>query len=351
MYFLRHGRVHFAAGERARVVVAVDADHESFETLSLSWAKDQSHVFYRGKVVSGLAPASLRSSYGLIKTELDIYLDEHPMDLDPSVDVASFRPLGGPFYRDDSSIYCVWYSYDALSCDLLDVDVDTFEHVAECFGRDARGLLSHVRREEEVDAPTFAVFHERFARDDNHVYAIYRGDKHSDWTTLGIVEGADPETFEVFHPHYARDAQAVYFFDDCGGLAAARFLLTECVRVETDRAENFVPLQSHETGDVVPDGFDGTSLFLRGRRLNLPKDTYSVCVRNSETCLEYVDLDRVCAIVAPRYSEFFPTERAPECVDPKTLGPVGVDGAPGATGVAERKSVLVNEPGEDDIPF
>lgn len=105
----------------------------------------------------------------------------------------------------------------------------------------------------------------------------------------------------------------------------ARFLLNDCFRVETDRPANFLPLIDQDADPIVPDGYDGESLFLRGRRLALEPHQYRVRT-NAGTHLDYVDIDRVSELVAASYSRFFPTETAPQTVEAASLGPITADG-------------------------
>ena len=354
MYIVRHGIIRFITGHASRPLVrTVDAELSSFETLSRSWAKDHQRVFFRGEAIPGLSPSDLHCSHGLIKTKSDIYFDTSAMSFETPVDVPSFRPLGGPFYQDDTALYCLWYSWDDFTCERLDADVASFEYLSECFARDEAGLFAHVHRVPAVDARTFSVFHSQFARDKDRVYLIHRGDKHTEHTTLSVVEGADPASFEVFHEHYARDEGSVYFFDDCKSLAAERYLLVECVRVDTPHPGSFVPLANQETGSIIPDGFDGTKLFLRGRPLELGHEGFRVVATAEGVHLEYVDLDRVSVLVAADYQRFFPADASPEVVDPDSLGPIDFEGTFQRTSLQSKPRPVTTPPqsSDDDIPF
>lgn len=134
--------------------------------------------------------------------------------LDGAVDLASFRPLGLRWSRDDRAVW--WGSFR-----LTKADAGTFQSLNALYGKDFRNAWSGGQVVTGADTSSFEVLDpglthrggpaplnlqkEGYARDAHHVY-------FHEWTTGKPValKGADPSSFVSLGNGYGRDRLRVY---------------------------------------------------------------------------------------------------------------------------------------------
>ncbi len=302
MYVKRHGFWFYAPNLEFSDWIET-ADVSTFQVLSASHALDAERVYWFGKPIKDADPASFVALSSLVGKDNDqLYLQDsvYPIDV---VDVATFESLGESYYRDANNVYCIWYSYDAYDCHVVDCDRDSFRVIDGTFAVDANSVFNHGSKA-NFDVASFERLGPYFVRDVNDVYFLRFGGKNSDHVAVEPLS-ADPKSFRLLNDRYACDASSVFFFYNCHSVARERYMWIECSRVDVD-VDAFRVLARRDDKHDLPDATDGRSLFVYGKRL--PVDDFCVEEHNGEHILVGADLDAVYALIA---GEDDPTKLGP----------------------------------------
>ncbi|MFO0553724.1 MAG: DKNYY domain-containing protein [Polyangiaceae bacterium] len=294
MFIKHHGKIR--PGTESWRQPIPGADVASFEALSPDFARDDRHVYWRNHIVEEANPTSfvvLDATTG--KDAAGIFIQGSRYQSSNQLDLPSLVHLGGPFFRDEVGVICIYYTYDSFDDFRLDAEAETFEPLARPFGRDRRHLFNHQVIESGLCAKTFETFHPDFARDRNGVYFLVHGGKDTGTVGLNKLAGADPLRFRVLGDNYASDGDRVFWFFNCGSVARRQDCKIECRVVDGASAPTFAVLQSGpDAQGILPDGYDRDRLFLSGRALPLGKTDFSVRVTSPGRAeLLFLDLDRL----------------------------------------------------------
>lgn len=244
-----------------------EADAATFEVLTLDeyYAKDQTHVFFHGKVVAGADP----KTFTAVNPPIDDLEEEVPSDQTPvywkdayhvyyrekiveGADVNSFIHFAGLYAKDISHVYYQDYV-------LEEADPEKFRFIKRnSIGTDGTNLFIYNRRSEiAVDLESFVVIedeNEVFCKDKNNIYLLFY---HRE-DPLIKVEGADLLTFKPLERQYAVDKDYVWFY---GYYERNRQKL---VRLEGVKPENFRVGYDEATDSEAT---DGKKFFMYGKEV------------------------------------------------------------------------------------
>lgn len=183
---------------------------KAFEEDS-TYAIDEQHVFYNGKIISEADSATFQPIKIEAKEETfpvywkdkkHVYIDGKILE---DCDGATFTCISQGYGRDASKVYY----RDKI---LPGANPKTFYFITDTVSRDDSSLFVFNKRvTEAVDLETFEIVrHEEgdFCKDKNHVYIIFY---HLEDPLLKIPD-ADPKTFLPIGRSYARDHSNVYFY-------------------------------------------------------------------------------------------------------------------------------------------
>ncbi|MFN3192816.1 MAG: protein kinase domain-containing protein [Aureliella sp.] len=160
------------------VVELPQADVSSFEVLGFNLAKDREKVWWYGKPLPEIDPATVR-----VVNDGFVWKDAnhvwYQLEQIPNADAASFRHLGQAFYRDRERVY--WSSKN-----LDDADPDTFRTFGDDlpYGADRTHVWKAAQQLRGLDGASFEAVHQSIYKDKNGVYA-----------NGYPIEKADPKTF------------------------------------------------------------------------------------------------------------------------------------------------------------
>jgi hypothetical protein len=171
------------------------ADHNTFEEIKGSYARDDQHVFYREKMIEGADPASFEKVGGLYwKDKNNVYYVDRPI---PGADPASFRRIGlTAWWRDNSNAYV---GEDPVN----PKDMATFKPINNDWAKDSLWYypvkFNNYIPIAELDYETFTILDGGWAKDCCRAFYF-----------ATVVEGADLATFEIINPFRARDKNWYY---------------------------------------------------------------------------------------------------------------------------------------------
>ncbi len=190
-----------------------NADLESFEVVGDNYARDKNQVFY-GTSTTALSPSALQLlGGGWARDDTRVCCMGQLIEVEPD----KLRVLGGTQTNQYAGGQHGAYACDGVTLyhgatKLADeygmrevaLDAGSFRIISELFARDKQHLLCLVSPSvvENVDLDSFRVLEGPWARDDNQV--IYA----TSWTYA--LKDVELESFEVMNACYARDARTVW---------------------------------------------------------------------------------------------------------------------------------------------
>ncbi len=90
--------------ERGERIRKLQVDKKTFQVINNEYAKDNLHVFYKGRVIENADSESFKViKEGYSKDKNNVYLYWYPLI---NVNPNKFKILGGFFSKDDKNIYC-----------------------------------------------------------------------------------------------------------------------------------------------------------------------------------------------------------------------------------------------------
>ncbi|GHA63429.1 DKNYY domain-containing protein [Photobacterium aphoticum] len=236
--------------KRHEFMTVRDADPDTFEIITNSWAKDKQHYYYDYRIMDVDYDTFEILSDDVAKDKHAVYIKSDNRFVKTDVVGQHFRVLDNQYFYDTSHIY--WYKADFIHdgderytgqdsatfwlASLPYQDISTFrilgdEHLAidNIVYNDGTALP-------DADAATFTLIgHDHFAKDAQHVF--FNGT---------IIPQADPASFTrleaIFEDftrpsHYGQDAQHVFFED--------RVISTQSDSLEVLSEETFLKTADH----------------------------------------------------------------------------------------------------------
>lgn len=218
-YFTK-GEAVYLDGRRIK-----EADAATFEVLTLDeyYAKDQTHVFFHGKVVVGANP----KTFAAVKPPVDasephassdrsplywrdaqhVYFNGKPME---GAEATSFVHFSGPYSKDSNRVY-----YQERIVEGAIPEKFRIIHTEGVATDDNAVFIYGKRSKQAIDLESFKVVegeNDTFYKDKNNVYVL----RFHQEDPLAKVEGADPLTFRPLERNYAVDKDHVYFYGYSG---------------------------------------------------------------------------------------------------------------------------------------
>ena len=157
-----------------------EVDAASFESIKDWLGRDDRHVWFKSRLVTGADPATVKAEdFPLFRDKRDYYYQGAPIGV---ADKESFRVL-----RCDNDV--LWASdsrfvyFDSLRIE--DSDPATIEVIDTFEAKDKRHVYYFGKILEDADPATYEEM------------GVYSKDRSHVWYCGDIVEGADPETFKA----------------------------------------------------------------------------------------------------------------------------------------------------------
>jgi hypothetical protein len=211
-YHVRDHRVYYYGGlMNASITELAGVDASSFEVVRLDddipgaasrsdFARDKSHVYWRGLIIPGADPISIKA-LGAERSRDKNHMYEKLRAF--SDDPAHYKHWIGDLYIDTNHIY--WGTV-ILSDEPQNL---RFKSAADSssmtYFADSKGVFaSNGMRLDSVDAATFKALPGLYSADEKHVYVF-------DVLELKIIEGADPASFKLIGGKYAVDRNQAYW--------------------------------------------------------------------------------------------------------------------------------------------
>jgi hypothetical protein len=200
-YYVEGDKVYWYGGvdSSVRRQEVVGADTASFTSIDNFYARDKSHVYQGGTVLTGADPASFQLLEGFTKDRSHVWDGDIVISTDP----ANFEAFDGGGAKDGTAVYC--NNGAVLSPDPTHFVILQFEDKGSIlsFSKDSRAVYYGCGPIAGADPATFR-------RLDN--YGGYASDDQRVYWLPEPVPGADLATFHVLNSndHCAADQEHAY---------------------------------------------------------------------------------------------------------------------------------------------
>ncbi len=187
------------------------ADLDTYVVLGQGYAKDKNHVYFMGQPLEGADPESFMI---VARDNEHVYWGSQEM---PGLNLSSFQQISSRYYRDDDSVYHMFYYECYYSCPPMKIegaDPDSFEEMDSYFARDKSRVYLLGKPVDGVDRGSFEIVksdYDQFyfvGKDKDHVFISHTPD--GPMPELQVWEGVDSATFEIIDEQTARDAHGTY---------------------------------------------------------------------------------------------------------------------------------------------
>jgi hypothetical protein len=128
-------------------------------------------------------------------------------------DVQSFEVLNRYYAKDKNSAYVIWEPYNSnLGYTLSGIDSESFDVLSggDAFSKDKNHAYYHLDIVEGVDAGSFELLENSYARDSKLVYHVAELSHNKSGDNSPFTQTADVGTFQVLSKTYAKDKNNVY---------------------------------------------------------------------------------------------------------------------------------------------
>lgn len=242
-YYLKNDKVMFHANgnfvNQAGHVIK-DADPASFVVLSYQYAKDDSQVFYQDNVIKNADPKTFKVFPGediiggrylsckFARDNFNAYLyNKIIVGAQPK----TFSPLWGEYCRDETNIFYKGQKFtestapaekvaNDINKDYIrlgdvffyrdkpipGVDAESFILIGEGFARDSKQVYYYEHPISGVNAGSFKRLNRHYSLDNQHVYFHGEG-------VFKALPGSDPKNFNVINQEFGKDKEQVYYND------------------------------------------------------------------------------------------------------------------------------------------
>lgn len=170
------------------------ADAATFKVVEDWLGHDNTHVYFKSRMVEGADPATLKpDKYPLFGDKHDYYYKGAPLHVS---DMASFKVIKR--FEDDLWASDSHYIYfDSVM--VKEADVKTFKVKDDAFAIDKDHVFIGMQVVEDADPETYEILDWCYAKDKDHV-----------WYINDIIKGADAATFSVDDDWQAHDKTGRY---------------------------------------------------------------------------------------------------------------------------------------------
>lgn len=200
-YYVEGDKVYWYGGidSSTRRQEVVGADAASFKSIDNFYARDKSHVFQGGTVLTGADPASFQMLEGFTKDRSHVWQGDIVISTDPS----NFEVFGDGGAKDSRAVYC--NNGTVLSRDPTNFVILQFDGKGSilAYSKDSQAVYYGCEPIAGADPATFR-------RLDN--YGGYASDGQLAYWLSAPIPGADAGTFRVLNSndHCAADQEHAY---------------------------------------------------------------------------------------------------------------------------------------------
>ncbi len=195
-YYVRGNRVYYLNAFPGSAIIMNEADVQTFQILDEIFARDKSRVYFDGVPI----PNADAPSFQLLTVSFFAKDKNHVYEADKifSDDPAHFEFLNDRFNlsRDSQAVY--WgkkiISTDPTHFVIIAIDNNSI------FTKDQKTVQLNGNPIPDANPQTFKHLQDVYARDDQHIFHLYK-----------TIADADIDTFTIIEPEYSRDARHVFF--------------------------------------------------------------------------------------------------------------------------------------------